>query len=177
MTLKKGRPSQKDGRPDKEIKVYDFLDRLSIEYERVDHQEAETMEICRDIEKILGCAICKNLLLCNRQKTSFYLLMMPGDKPFETKAFSKALGISRVSFADGEYMEKYLDITPGSLSVLGLMNDTENNVRLIIDEDIIKDEYIGCHPCINTSSLKIAAKDILSVIIPKMNHGATVINL
>lgn len=177
MILENGRPSVADKREEKEIKVYDFLEKLGVSYARVDHAEAETMEICRDIEKILGCTICKNLLLCNRQKTAFYLLMMPGDKPFETKAFSKALEISRVSFADGEYMEKYLDITPGSLSVLGLMNDKDNNVRLIIDEDVIKEEYIGCHPCVNTSSLKIATKDILSVIIPETKHEYTVINL
>lgn len=175
MILKKGRPDNE--RKEKEIRVYDFLDELHVSYERVDHNEAETMEICRDIEKVLGCPICKNLLLCNRQKTSFYLLMMPGDKPFETKAFSKALEISRVSFADGEYMEKYLDITPGSLSVLGLMNDEGNNVRLIIDEDVIKGEYIGCHPCVNTSTLKISTKDVLSVIIPETKHEVTVVSL
>ena len=177
MELKKGRPADESGRLPKEIRVYDFLDKLGVNYDRIDHGEAETMELCREIEKTLGCAICKNLLLCNRQKTAFYLLMMPGDKPFETKAFSKALEISRVSFADGEYMEKYLDITPGSLSVLGLMNDKNGDVRLIIDEDILSGEYIGCHPCINTSTLKISAKDVLSVIIPATGHKTTIISL
>ncbi len=177
MILEEGRPLNEEGRADKEKRVYDFLYKLGINYKRVDHIEAENMETCKEIEKVLECAICKNLLLCNRQKTAFYLLMMPADKHFETKEFSKALEISRVSFAQGEYMEKYLDITPGSLSVLGLMNDKEFNVRLVIDKEVICDEYIGCHPCINTSSLRIKTEDMLEKIIPAMKHDITVINL
>ncbi len=177
MILEDGRPLNEEGRAEKEKRVYDFLCKLGIDYKRVDHYEAENMETCKEIEKVLGCSICKNLLLCNRQKTCFYLLMMPADKHFETKAFSKALEISRVSFAGGEYMEKYLDITPGSLSILGLMNDEEFNVRLVIDEEVLQDEYIGCHPCINTSSLKISKNDMLEKIIPAMKHDFTVIKL
>ena len=177
MILEEGRPLNEEGRAEKEKRVYDFLYNLNINYQRVDHTEAENMETCKEIEKVLGCSICKNLLLCNRQKTLFYLLMMPADKHFETKEFSKALEISRVSFAGAEYMEKYLDITPGSLSVLGLMNDKECNVRLIIDEEVLKDEYIGCHPCINTSSLKISKADMIEKIIPAMKHEITVIKL
>lgn len=120
------------------------------------------MEACEEVEKQLGVTICKNLFLCNRQKTNFYLLLMPGDKKFLTKDFSKQLGVSRLSFAEAEFMEKYLDITPGSVSVLGLINDTSRTVHLSIDKDLLKDEYIGCHPCINTSSLKIKTDDILN---------------
>ena len=108
-----------------------------------------------EIDRILGATICKNLLLCNRQQTDFYLLMMPGDKLFKTKDLSSQIGSSRLSFATPEAMEKYLDITPGSLSVMGLMNDKEKAVRLLIDSDVTQDDYIGCHPCINTSSLRI----------------------
>ena len=129
-----------------------------------------TMEACAEIDRVLSATICKNLLLCNRQCTSFYLLMMPGDKSFKTSVFSKQIGSSRLSFAAPEYMEQYLDITPGSVSVLGLMNDRDNHVQLIIDADILKGEYFGCHPCINTSSLRIATKDLMEKLIPAMGH-------
>ena len=176
MTVYNGRPETNEGRLNNEIKVYDFLDKLGISYERVDHPAADTMELCIEAEKALGCEICKNLFLCNRQKTKFYLLMMPGDKPFKTKEISAQINSARLSFGDGEFMEKLLDITPGSLSVLGLMNDSENDVTLLIDEDVVKDEFIGCHPCINTSSLKIRTEDIIKVI-RETKHDITYVKL
>ena len=138
LELENGRPRDLSGRPDKEIRTYDLLDKLGIEYKRIDHEEAMTMEACEEIDKALQATICKNLFLCNRQETDFYLLMMPGDKKFKTKDLSKALGVSRLSFAKEEYMLKFLDITPGSVSVMGLMNDKEQKVRLVIDEDVLK---------------------------------------
>ena len=177
MILEKGRPASDENRLSKEIRVYDFLDSLGIEYERVDHDEAATMEICAEIEKVLGCGICKNLFLCNRQQTVFYLLMMPADKPFKTKDLSAQIDSSRLSFASAENMEKYLDITPGSVSVLGLMNDSEKAVRLLVDEDLLTDERIGCHPCINTSSLSIKTADLFGKIVPKMGYEYTVVKL
>lgn len=177
MILYKGRPENEEGRLSKEIRNYDLLDSLGIEYYRIDHEPAMTMEICEAIDVALGATICKNLLLCNRQQTDFYLLMMPGDKPFKTKDLSAQIGSSRLSFATPEHMEQYLDITPGSLSVLGLMNDKENTVRLLIDEDVLKGEHIGCHPSINTSSLKIRTVDMLEKIIPAMKHSPTMVKL
>ncbi len=177
MEIFKGRPCDLTNRLEKEIKVYDFLDGLKIEYVRADHNSADTMELCKDIENALDCKICKNLFLCNRQKTNFYLLLLPGDKPFLTKDLSKQIGSARLSFADNTYMEKYLDILPGSVSVLGLINDTDNNVKLLIDEDVLKDEYIGCHPCVNTSSLKIKTKDMIEKIILATNHEYTMVKL
>ena len=177
MILCKGRPENTEGRLDKEIRSYDFLDSLDVEYERIDHEPAMTMEICEAIDKALGATICKNLFLCNRQQTDFYLLMMPGDKPFKTKDLSAQIGSSRLSFASPEYMEKFLDITPGSVSVLGLMNDKNNNVRLLIDEDVLKGEYIGCHPCINTSSIRIKTEDVINKIIPAMKHSPMMVKL
>ena len=146
MKLENGRPENTEGRLEKEIRVYDFLDKLGVEYQRVDHEAAMTMEACEEIDRTLGdgTAICKNLFLCNRQETDFYLLLMPGDKPFKTKNLSAQIGSARLSFAKPEYMEKYLDITPGSVSVMGLMNDTEGKVQLLIDEDVMKDPYFGC---------------------------------
>ncbi len=177
MELQKGRPTDETGRLEKEIKVYDLLDKLNIEYYRTDHEEANTMEVCNEIDKILGTLICKNLFLCNRTKTEFYLLMMPGDKPFKTKDITKQIGCSRLSFADAEYMEKYLNIKPGAVSIMGLMNDTENHIRLLIDKDVIKEETLGCHPCVSTSSLKFQTKDILEKFLPAVNHEPTIVEL
>ena len=175
MELFIGRPT--DRRADKETRVYNLLDRLSIAYQRVDHEAAMTMDICAGIESSLGAAICKNLLLCNRQQTDFYLLMLPGDKPFKTSVLSKQIGSSRLSFAGGEYMEQFLDITPGSLSVLGLMNDHENRVRLLIDRELMQDDYIGCHPCINTTTLRLKTADLINRIIPATGHDITWVTL
>ncbi len=172
-----GRPDDVSDRLPKEIRCYDFLDSLGVEYDRVDHDAAETMEACAQIDGALGCEMCKNLFLCNRQKTDFYLLLLRGNKPFKTKYVSHELGVSRLSFADGEDMEKYLDITPGSVSVLGLINDHEKRVRLLVDRDLLDDEYIGCHPCINTSSLRIKMRDMLSKIIPETGHDFTPVNI
>ena len=183
MELVNGRPENEEGRLDKEIRVYDLLDSLGVEYQRIDHEAAMTMEACEEIDRTLsegeekGVAICKNLFLCNRQETDFYLLLIPGDKPFKTKYLSAQIGSSRLSFAKPEYMEKYLDITPGSVSIMGLMNDHEKKVQLLIDEDVLKDEYFGCHPCINTSSLKIRTKDLVEKIIPAMGHEPKIVKL
>ena len=171
MILQKGRPLNTEGRLDKEIRVYDLLDKLGIEYERVDHEPAETMEACEEIDKALYPAvICKNLLLCNRQQDRFYLLMIKEDKKFKTKEISQQINSARLSFASAEFMEKFLDITPGSVSVMGLMNDTENNVQLLVDEDVIGAEYVGCHPCINTSSLRLKTKDVFEKFLDAVHH-------
>ena len=177
MQLINGRPTDTTGRLPKELRVYDFLDALGITYQRVDHQPAMTMEACVEIDKAMGTTMCKNLLLCNRQKTNFYLLLMPGEKVFQTKELSAQLGVSRLSFAPAEPMEEFLDITPGSLSVLGLMNDKEKQVQLIIDSPVLNDEYIGVHPCINTSSLKLKTADLIDKIIPAMGHEPTIVHL
>ena len=174
LTLYQGRPADTSGRLAKEIRTYDYLDSLGITYERVDHEPAETMEACAAIDEALSPAvICKNLFLCNAQKTAFYLLMIPGDKKFKTKELSHQIQSSRLSFAPAEYMEKFLDITPGSVSVLGLMNDTEHQVRLLVDEDVLGEEYFACHPCINTSSLRFHTRDIFETFTQAVGHDVT----
>lgn len=177
MVLCYGRPESNEGRLEKEIRVYDLLDELKISYERIDHAPAMTMEVCAEIDKVLDATICKNLFLCNRQKTAFYLLMLPGDKPFKTKDLSAQIGSSRLSFASAEDMEKYLDITPGAVSVLGLMNDRDNAVRLLIDEDVLQGERIGCHPCVNTSSLRISTAALVETFLPAVHHGYQTVTL
>ena len=176
-TLVQGRPEDCASRLSKEVRCYDLLDSLGVSYQRIDHEAAMTMEACAAIDEALDATICKNLMLCNRQCTAFYLLLIPGDKPFKTSQISKQIGSSRLSFAAPEYMEKFLDITPGSLSILGLMNDSEKQVRLLIDEDVLKGEYIGCHPCINTSSLRLKTKDLVEKIIPAMGHEPSLVAL
>lgn len=177
MILENGAPQNILDRLPKEQRVYTFLNSLEIEYSRVDHEPAMTMEACEEIDKTLGAVMCKNLFLSNRQETSFYLLLIPADKPFKTKDLSAQLGVARLSFGKAEYMEKYLDITPGSLTVLGLMNDKENNVQLLIDEDILSAELIGCHPCVNTSSLSLSVNDLREKIIPALNHSPIIVKL
>lgn len=170
MELQKGRPADTAGRLEKEIRTYDLLDRLGVAYERVDHAPAMTMEVCQEIDQTLQAVICKNLFLCNRQETAFYLLMIPDTKVFHTKDLSAQIGAARLSFAKPEYMEQFLDITPGSVSVLGLMNDTGHRVQLLIDEDVLNSEFVGCHPCINTSSLRLRTKDLIEKILPAVEH-------
>ncbi len=179
MELLHGSPSDMGGRSDREKRAYAFLDKLGIEFERTDHPDrpATSMEVCADVDAILGVQICKNLFLCNRQKTDFYLLVMPGDKPFKTKELSGQLGVSRLSFGDESYMERFLDLHPGSVSVLGLMNDKERRVRLIIDEDVLKEEMFGCHPCENTSSIRFATKDLTDKILPALGIEPVTVHL
>ena len=179
MELYHGSPADVTGREDKEVRCYALLDRLGIEFDRTDHFDtpATTMEVCADVDAILRVHICKNLFLCNRQKTDFYLLVMPGDKPFKTKELSKQLGVSRLSFADAEYMEEFLDIRPGSVSVMGLMNDKDRRVSLVVDEDVLKEEWFGCHPCVNTSSIRFRTADMVEKLLPAVEHDCTVVTL
>ena len=177
MELYHGRPLDLQGRLDKEIRVYDLLDSLGIEYDRTDHEAAGTMEDCLEVDKILGVIICKNLFLCNRQKTKFYLLMMPGDKPFNTKDVSSQIGSARLSFAGEEEMLAYLDITPGAVSIMGLMNDKDNHVQLLIDKPVMESDLLGCHPCVNTASLRMKTKDIIEKFLPAVHHEAIVVDL
>ena len=163
--------------PAQEAAAFDFLDSLGIDYERVTHELADTMEKCDNVSAVLGVDVCKNLFLCNRQKTQFYLLMLEGEKVFKTKDLSKQLGVARLSFADPADMEKYLDITPGSVSVLGLMNDPDNAVQLVIDRPIAESASIGCHPCINSSTLAIATADILEKFLPAVHHPPILVDL
>lgn len=177
MELFRGRPKNIAGRLPREIKTYDFLDSLGIEYSRTDHEPANTMEACNEIDAVLDVMICKNLFLCNRQKTNFYLLMMPGDKKFKTKELSAQINSARLSFADSGDMLKYLDIEPGAVSIMGLMNDSDHEVRLLIDEDVLKNEELGCHPCVCTSSLKMKTRDVIEKFLPATGHEYRTVHL
>ena len=177
MELQKGRPADTSGRLEREIAVYDLLDRLGIAYERTDHAAADTMEDCYAIDRVLETVICKNLFLCNRQRTQYYLLMMPGTKPFHTKDLSRQIGSARLSFGDPESMEALLHIAPGSVSIMGLMNDTENRVQLLIDRPVLEAPTLGCHPCVNTSSLRLRTRDVTDIFLPAVHHRPIVVEL
>ena len=179
MELQHGSTEDLTGREEREVRAYALLDRLGIPFDRTDHPEtpAITMEVCAEVDAVLGVRICKNLFLTNRQKTDFYLLIMPGDKPFKTKELSGQLGVSRLSFGEEGDMARLLDLHPGSVSVLGLMNDREHRVRLLIDEDVLKEEMFACHPCENTSSIRFAAKDLTEKLLPAMGVTPTVVRL
>lgn len=177
IQLQNGRPRDLAGRADRECRIYDCLDKLHIPYLHTDHPPAFTMEACHEIDAVLDVPICKNLFLCNRQKTDFYLLMMPGDKPFKTKELSAQIQSARLSFADAAYMEEFLDLKPGAVSVLGLMNDKGNRVRLLVDEDVRNKEWLGCHPCVNTSSLKLKTKDLFETFLPAVQHTPVMVRL
>lgn len=195
LTIYKGRPEDVSNREPREVRVYDLLDSLGIEYDRLDHEPAMTMEVCAEIDtaferttlenfksdmaddKAKHAIICKNLFLCNRQKTKFYLLMIPGDKKFLTKNLSQQINSARLSFADGEAMQKYLDVMPGSVSVMGLMNDADNTVQLLIDSDVLQSNYVGCHPCMNTSSLRMKVKDLTEKVLPAIHHEPIIVTL
>lgn len=166
-----------EGREEKELAVYKLLKELAIPYQRIDHEELATIEACRWVDEVLQISMCKNLFLCNSQKTVFYLLLMPGEKKFKTKELSKQIGSARLSFGSAEHMEELLNIRPGSVSVMGLMNDTENRVNLLIDEDVLKEEYLGCHPCVNTASLKVKTQDIITKFLPYVKHDYRVVHL
>ncbi len=164
-------------RAEKELNVYKLLEQLGIPFEGLDHDRADTMEICEQIETVLGAEICKNLFLCNRQQTVFYLLLIPGKKVFKTKYLSEQIHSSRLSFAGGDKMEELLGVTPGSATVFGLMNDKNKTVNLLIDNDLLKNEYIGVHPCVNTSVLKVKLSDILNVFLPHLGVTPTYVTL
>ena len=179
MKMYHGSPEDMTCREERERRVYELLDRLGVDFVRTDHPDrpATTMEVCAEVDAMLGVHICKNLFLCNRQQTQFYLLIMPGDKPFKTKELSGQLGISRLSFAGEEQMERLLDVHPGSVSVLGLMNDREHRVKLVIDEDVLREEFFGCHPCRNTSSIRFRTSDLTGVILPALGVGYDTVHL
>ena len=179
MELFHGSPADLSGRNDREIRSYAFLDSLGVEFDRTDHPDtpATTMEVCAEVDAVLDVKICKNLFLSNRQKTKFYLVVMPSDKPFKTKELSGQMGISRLSFGDESKMTEFLDLHPGSVSVLGLMNDKEHRVQLVIDEDVLKEEYFGCHPCENTSSIRFKTADLTEKILPALGVEPVLVKL
>ena len=177
MHLTEGRPKDLSGRTAREIRVYDLLDELNISYKYVDHAPMCSMQDCLEVDSILNAAICKNLFLCNDQESAYYLLILQGEKKIRSGEVSRLAGSSRLSFAPPEDMERLLDLSPGSVSVMGLMNDHEGRVQLLMDEELLQQEYFGCHPCVNTTSLRMAVKDLMEKILKKIEHEPMLLHL
>ncbi|NCB41002.1 MAG: prolyl-tRNA synthetase associated domain-containing protein [Clostridia bacterium] len=174
--LNTSKPSS-EGRLTKELESFELLDQLEIPYAWLEHELKMTIADCADIDKLLEIEICKNLFLCTKAKDRFFLLMMPGTKKFVTKDVSRMIGTSRLEFAPEEYMERYMHLTPGSVSVMGLAYDKENKVQLLIDQEVLNQKYIGCHPCINTASLRMSTDDFINKFLPAVNHEPILLNL
>lgn len=177
MTIETGRPADCSGRLEKECAVYDLLEQLNIPFTRADHPAAFTMEECEAVSQALHTPICKNLFLCNRQKTAFYLLLLPASKPFRTKEITAQLGCARLSFAGEEQLASLLHLTPGSATIFGLQYDTENRVQLVVDRDLLDEAYFGCHPCINTSTIRLRTSDVFDRLTHALHHDYTLVTL
>ncbi|MDO4191596.1 MAG: prolyl-tRNA synthetase associated domain-containing protein [Bacteroidales bacterium] len=175
--LQSGHPENIEGRSERELRCYNWLDAHHINYESFDHDASFTMDVCAEFDTILNATTCKNLFLCNRQKTKFFLLMIPGEKKFLTKDISQQIGSARLSFASADDMLKYLDTEPGSVSLLGLMNDNTKTVQLLIDNDVLKCEYIGIHPCVNTTSLRLSVDELINKVVPALEHTPIMVTL
>ena len=173
-----GRPENETGRTETEIHVYDFLDKLGITYERIDHEPVETIEACQEIDRILAPAVvCKNLFLTNSREDQYYLLVMLENKKFRSSEVAGQIGSTRLSFASAEKMQEYLEIKPGAVSVMGLMNDHEHHVELLVDEELLEYKQLGCHPCFNTSSLRLRTKDVLEKFVPATGHSFQTVHI
>lgn len=174
-TLQSGAPE--DPRPENEAAVYAYLNALNVPFRRIDHEPVQTMEDCAAIDAALGGEICKNLFLCNQQKTVFYLLLIQETKCFKTKDISRQLGVSRLSFGSPESMEQLLHLSPGAVSPMGLCFDSAREVRLLMDSDLVKGDFIGCHPCVNTASIRLSMTDFLKVYLPATGHAPTLVTI
>ncbi len=157
--------------------AFAFLEGLGIAYTWTPHEALATMEACRLVDEHLGFSICKNLFLCNRQGTEFYLLLMPFDKPFKTKFLSKELGVARLSFATPGQLYEQLHLTPGSVTVLGLLADKEKSVHLVIDRDLLASPMFGCHPCDNRATVAMTTEDFVKVLLPALGYKETYVEL
>ena len=166
-----------EGMSQEQQAVFDALAALGIPFQRVEHDRANTMADCKAVSAALGVDVCKNLVLCNRQKTQYYFLTMPSDKAFHTKDLSHQLDCSRLSFAAPEAMADLLHVHPGSASILSLLFDRDHQVQLVMDRETLACPYFSCHPCENTGTLKLRTEDVLEVFLPHTGHTPVVVDL
>lgn len=135
------------------------------------------MEECKEVDQALQTEIRKSIFLCNQKKTSFFLVVLPADKQLDTATLGKKIGVSKLSFAPEADMEKYLGQKPGAASVMGLVNDEDEYVQLIVDKEVADEEWFGCNPGINTAHLKMKTEDLLKKFLPKIYHKAKIVEL
>lgn len=170
-----GAPSEERG--DLETSVYRELDRLSIPFERVDNDAVHTMEECVAIDQALGAEIRKTIVLCNRKKTSFYLVVLPASKSVDTKEIGRLIGVSGLSFAPADKLQEILGAQPGSATVMGIIHDQEAYVQVIIDREVADEEYFACNPGVNTSHIKLKTSDLIQKYLASNLHKPMIIAL
>ena len=159
-----------EDRGELENRVYKELQKLQIPFERVDNDSVETMEECTEISEKLGAEIRKTIVLCNRKKTMFFLVVLPAEKHFDTKTFCEKVGCPRVSFASPESMEAKLGVLPGSATIMSVLNDPERSVQVIIDKEVADAEWFACNPGANTTHIRLATEKLLKVFLPHVFH-------
>ena len=162
---------------DTEEKVYSKLRELGIGFERVDNDSISTMEECAEVGEVLGTDICKSILACTRNKSEYYLIILPGDKRFVSKLASKAVGSSRLSFASPEDMQELLGTTPGNASPLAVINDCDGKVKLVIDRELAEDEHIACNTGANTTHIRFSTGDLIDKILPAFDHIPEIVEI
>ncbi len=162
---------------DLEENVYTKLNELNIQFDRVDNDTVEAMEECVEISNKLGAEIRKTIIVCNEKKTQFYLVVLPAEKRFDSKLFRDKMGCSRVSFAKAEDMQEILGVVPGSATIMSVINDKDNIVKVAIDKEVADSEFFACNTGENTRHIKIKTSDLLNVFLPNVNHEPTIIEL
>lgn len=157
--------------------AYESLEKLHISFERVDTDEAISMEDCIEINQKLDMKMVKTLFLCNRQKTELYLFVTTADKPFKSKDFSNSLGISRLSFAPEELMENILGVKIGAATIFGVLMDKDNLVQVVFDKDVLLEEWYGCSDGTTTGYMKVKTNQIVDNFLSYIKHIPTVIQI
>lgn len=157
--------------------VYSTLEKLEIAFERVDTDEAISMEDCILINRKLNMKMVKTLFLCNRQHTALYLFITTAEKPFKSKDFSTALDVSRLSFAPVELLQTRLGVKIGAATIFGILLDTKNEIQVIIDKDVVSEEWYGCSDGTTTGYMKIAIESVIDKFLNFTNHKPKIIQV
>lgn len=148
--------------------VYEFLQAQGVTYEVTEHKAVYNMDELAEVELPYPEADAKNLFVRDDKKSSYYLITVRGSKRVDLQEFRKAYGTRRLSFASAEDLKRLLGLFPGSVTPLGLLNNTEKNVKLFLDSDFGEDDLIGVHPNENTATVWLKAGDLVRLI---REHG------
>ena len=170
LIVKQGRPEDFDKRPEKEQRVYEFLDELGIDYLYLDHQEEFSMGDAADADEAIGVVGAKNVFLRDKKRRNYFLILVNGTKRIDLKPISELTGIKKLTFCHEDDLDEVLGLTPGAVTPLGLLNDPEGRVQLIIDESLQDEELFAMHPCVNTVTIRMSNQDFMNTVIPAMGH-------
>lgn len=165
------------GHNETQDRAFALLEELNIPFECVENEVVETMEECKELDEALGTEIRKSLLIRNQKKTRYYLVVMPAAKRCNMGDLSWKLGEGKLSFASEQAMMDLLGAHPGSASIMGIINDTEDAVQVVFDQSVTKEEWFGCNTGINTAHLKLKTEDVLKKILPALHHKPMIVSL